>query len=200
MASINGPLLELVERTVDGLGYELVDLEREGRGLLRVTIDKKGNTSASGAPPLITVDDCEAVSHQLTHLFAVEDVDYDRLEVSSPGVDRPLKKSHDYVRFTGAEVQLQLLAPLNGRKRWRGTIAAVSGAAGAERIRLRPTPEEDAKEPVRRVGAVKKAGKASNKAGSRKTTAVEPPADVEFALADVDKARLVPVLDFRSKR
>ncbi len=123
-------------------------------------------------------------------------MDYDRLEVSSPGVDRPLKKSHDYVRFTGAEVQVQLLAPLNGRKRWRGTIAGVSGAAGAERIRLSPTPEEDAKEPVRRVGAVKKVGKTNKKAGHK----VEPPADVEFALADVDKARLVPVLDFRSKR
>lgn len=193
MASIKGPLLEVVERTVEGLGYEFVDLEREGRGLLRVTIDRKGNTSASGEPPLVTVDDCEKVSHQLTHLFAVEDVDYDRLEVSSPGVDRPLKKAHDYVRFAGAEVQVQLLAPLNGRKRWRGTIVGVSGAAGAERIRLSPTPEEDAKEPVRRVGAVKKVNK---KAGQQ----VAPPADVDFALADVDKARLVPVLDFRSKR
>jgi ribosome maturation factor RimP len=196
MASINGPLLELVERTVDGLGYELVDLEREGRGLLRVTIDKKGNTSASGEPPLITVDDCETVSHQLTHLFAVEDVDYDRLEVSSPGVDRPLKKAHDFVRFTGAEVQLQLLVPLNGRKRWRGTIAAIAGATGAERIRLRPTPEDETKEPVRRVGAVKKVSKVGKKAAPQG----EPPADVEFALADVEKARLVPVLDFRSKR
>lgn len=193
MVSIKGPLVDLVERTVDGLGYELVDLEREGRGLLRVTIDRKGNTSASGESPLVTLDDCEAVSHQLTHLFAVEDVDYDRLEVSSPGVDRPLKKAHEYRRFTGAEVQLQLLAPLNGRKRWRGTIAGVSGAAGVERIRLSPTPDEDAKEPVRRVGAVKKVNK---KAGQT----AAPPADVEFALADVDKARLVPVLDFRSKR
>jgi ribosome maturation factor RimP len=197
MVSIKGPLVDLVERTVDGLGYELVDLEREGRGLLRVTIDRKGNTSASGAPPLVTLDDCETVSHQLTHLFAVEDVDYDRLEVSSPGVDRPLKRAHEYQRFTGAEVQLQLLAPLNGRKRWRGTIAGVSGAAGAERIRLSPTPDEDAKEPVRRVGAVKKVNK---KAGQKSGAPTEPPADVEFALADVDKARLVPVLDFRSKR
>lgn len=193
MASVKGPLLGLVERTVEGLGYELVDLEREGRGLLRVTIDRQGNTSASGEPPLVTVEDCEKVSHQLTHLLAVEDVDYDRLEVSSPGVDRPLKKARDYQRFAGAEVQLQLLAPLAGRKRWRGMIAAVIGEAGAERICLSPIPDEDAKEPVRRVGAVKKVNKKVAPKG-------EPPANVEFALADVDKARLVPVLDFRSKR
>jgi len=183
----------LVERTVEGLGYELVDLEREGRGLLRVTIDRQGDTNAIGEPALVTVEDCEKVSHQLTHLFAVEDVDYDRLEVSSPGVDRPLKKARDYQRFAGAEVQLQLLAPLDGRKRWRGMIAAVIGEAGAERIRLRPIPDEDAKEPVRRVGAMKKANKRVAPKG-------EPPANVEFALADVEKARLVPVLDFRSKR
>lgn len=193
-----GPLVGVVERTVEGLGYELVDLEREGRGLLRVTIDRQGNTGAVDAAPLVTVDDCERVSHQLTHLFAVEDVDYDRLEVSSPGVDRPLKKARDYVRFAGAEVRVQLLAPLNGRKRWQGTIAAVTGEAGAERIRLTPVPEEDAKDAVRRVGAVKKASnKVSKKKAAEKAAPIE---DVEFALADVEKARLVPVLDFRSKR
>ncbi|MCA3224972.1 MAG: ribosome maturation factor RimP [Burkholderiales bacterium] len=194
MASVAGPLLAVVGRTVEGLGYELVDLEREGRGLLRVTIDRVGNTGAAAAAPLVTVDDCEKVSHQLTHLLAAENVDYERLEVSSPGVDRPLKKARDYERFAGAEVQVQLMAPLNGRKRWRGTIAAVSGAAGAERIRLRPTPEDEAREPVRRVSPVPK--KVNRKAGAQS----QPPADVEFALADVDRARLVPVLDFRSKR
>jgi ribosome maturation factor RimP len=192
VASVVGPLLGLVERTVEGLGYELVDLERAGRGLLRVTIDRPGNAAAADAPPLVTVDDCEKVSHQLTHLLAVEDVDYDRLEVSSPGVDRPLKTARDYARFCGAEVQLQLLVPLAGRKRWRGTIAAVTGAAGAELIRLSPTPDDQAREPVRRVAAVTKV--------SRKKAPQTPPPDVEFALADVQRARLVPVLDFRSKR
>ena len=80
-------VVKLVETTVNGLGYELVDFERSGRGLLRVFIDK---------PEGILVDDCQTVSNQLTRLFMVENVDYDRLEVSSPGLDRPLKKEADF--------------------------------------------------------------------------------------------------------
>ena len=99
--------VKLVETTVNGLGYELVDFERSGRGLLRVFIDK---------PEGIRVEDCEAVSNQLTRLFAVENVAYDRLEVSSPGLDRPLKKEADFVRFAGQKVQLKLRMPLAGRK------------------------------------------------------------------------------------
>ncbi len=87
----------------------------------------------------ITIDDCERVSHQLTHLFAVEDVVYERLEVGSPGVDRPLKKARDFVRFAGEEVRVQLFAPLDGRKRWQGRLLAVTGEAGAERISLAVT-------------------------------------------------------------
>lgn len=107
----------LVETTVNGLGYELVDFERSGRGLLRVFIDK---------PEGISVDDCQTVSNQLTRLFMVENVDYDRLEVSSPGLDRPLKKEADFVRFAGAKVQLKLRMPLAGRKNFVGVIGAVS--------------------------------------------------------------------------
>src|SRR5574340_456799 len=98
---------KLVETTVNGLGYELVDFERSGRGLLRVFIDK---------PEGIRVEDCEAVSHQLTRLFAVENVAYDRLEVSSPGLDRPLKKEADFVRFSRQKVQLKLRILLSGPK------------------------------------------------------------------------------------
>ncbi|OYV92911.1 MAG: ribosome maturation factor RimP, partial [Ferrovum sp. 37-45-19] len=100
-------VVKLVETTVSGLGYELVDLERSGRGLLRVLIDK---------PEGISVDDCQVVSNQLTRLFMVENVDYGRLEVSSPGLDRPLKKEADFVRFAGEKVQLRLRMPLAGRK------------------------------------------------------------------------------------
>src|SRR3989338_7315530 len=92
-------VVKLVEVTVNGLGYELVDFERSGRGLLRVFIDK---------PKGISVDDCQTVSNQLTRLFLVENVDYDRLEVSSPGLDRPLKKEADFVRFAGQKAQLKL--------------------------------------------------------------------------------------------
>jgi ribosome maturation factor RimP len=110
-------VVKLVETTVSGLGYELVDLERSGGGLLRVLIDK---------PDGISVEDCQVVSNQLTRLFMVENVDYDRLEVSSPGLDRPLKKEADFVRFAGEKVQLRLRMPLAGRKNFAGVIGAVN--------------------------------------------------------------------------
>jgi ribosome maturation factor RimP len=110
-------VVKLVETTVSGLGYELVDMERSGRGMLRVLIDK---------PEGISVEDCQVVSNQLTRLFMVENVDYERLEVSSPGLDRPLKKEEDFVRFTGEKVQLKLRMPLAGRKNFVGMIAGAS--------------------------------------------------------------------------
>ena len=100
-----GALTELVERTVEGLGYEFVELERLARGLVRVTID---TTNEGG----ITLDDCERVSDQLTHLFTVENVPYERLEVSSPGVERPLKRARDWERFAGELAYVELYAPL----------------------------------------------------------------------------------------
>lgn len=109
-------LARLVDVTVSGMGYELVDVERAGRGLIRVFLDK---------PEGITVDDCQKVSNQLTRLFLVENVDYDRLEVSSPGLDRPLKKETDFERFAGHKVQLKLRLPMSGRKNFAGVIGAV---------------------------------------------------------------------------
>lgn len=110
-------VVKLVETTVGGLGYELVDLERSGRGLLRVFIDK---------PEGISVDDCQLVSNQLTRLFMVENIDYDRLEISSPGLDRPLKKAADFIRFAGEKVQLKLRMPLAGRKSFVGVIGVLN--------------------------------------------------------------------------
>ena len=109
-------VVKLVETTVGGLGYELVDFERSGRGMLRVFIDR---------PEGISVEDCQTVSNQLTRLFMVENVDYDRLEVSSPGLDRPLKKEADFIRFAGEKVQLKLRMPMGGRKNFAGVIGAV---------------------------------------------------------------------------
>lgn len=106
----------LVETTVTGLGYELVDFEISGRGLMRVLLDQ-----AMG----ITVKDCELVSHQLTRLFAVEGVNYGRLEVSSPGLDRPIKKEADFIRFRGKKAQLKLRIPLAGRKNFIGILGSL---------------------------------------------------------------------------
>ena len=108
---------KLIETTVNGLGYELVDVERSGHGLLRVFVDKPGG---------ISVDDCQTVSNQLTRLFLVENVEYDRLEVSSPGLDRALKKEADFVRFAGREAQIKLRMPLAGRKNFTGVIGGLS--------------------------------------------------------------------------
>lgn len=110
-------VVKLIETTVGGLGYELVDVERAGRGLLRVFIDK---------PEGIAVEDCQVVSNQLTRLFTVENVDYDRLEVSSPGLDRALKKESDFVRFQGQKAQVKLRMPIATRKNFVGIIGALN--------------------------------------------------------------------------
>jgi ribosome maturation factor RimP len=113
----NMDVVKLVETTVNGLGYELVDVERSGRGLLRVFIDKLEG---------ISVDDCQVVSNQLTRLFLVENIDYDRLEISSPGLDRALKKVADFERFSGERAQIKLRMPMDGRKNFVGVIRGVS--------------------------------------------------------------------------
>lgn len=108
----------LLEKTVTGLGFEVVDVELpRGNGLIRVFID-----SASG----INVEDCAAVSNHLTRLFAVEEVDYGRLEISSPGLDRPLRRPDDFRRFEGQRAQLRMRVPLQGRKNFVGTLKGVS--------------------------------------------------------------------------
>ena len=105
----------IVERTVASLGYDPVDLERSSGGLLRVYIDQPAGDVA------ITVDDCEKVTRQLRYVLEVEGVDYTRLEVSSPGLDRPLRKPADWQRFAGSRIDLSLRAPLAGRRKWSGT-------------------------------------------------------------------------------
>jgi ribosome maturation factor RimP len=111
-------LHELLESTLAGLGYELVDLERSGHGkLLRVFIDK---------PDGVGVEDCVAVSGHLSRLFAVEDIDYDRLEISSPGLDRPLKKASDFIRFAGESAKLRLRVALQGQRNFVGILREVN--------------------------------------------------------------------------
>jgi ribosome maturation factor RimP len=113
-----------VEKTVSGLGYDLVDTERGARGLLRVTIDRH---PADPAGEFITVDDCEKVTRQLQHVLEVEGCAYERLEVSSPGLDRPLKKPSDYERFAGQKIELALKLPFKGRKKYSGTLERSEG-------------------------------------------------------------------------
>ena len=114
-----------IERTVTGLDYELVDVERSAAGLLRVTIDRiPGRSYPAGEAESVTVEDCERVTRQLQYVLEVEAVAYERLEVSSPGLDRPLKRPADYERFAGHEVNVTLKEAFKGRKNYRGQLMA----------------------------------------------------------------------------
>lgn len=156
-------LSALIEKTVTGMGYELVDFEQAARGLLRVYID----TLPEEDRPVM-VEDCEKVTHQLLHVLTVENANYERLEVSSPGLDRPLKKLGDYARFAGHEAIVKLRKPMPSaanRKSFQGVLHEPDG----ETLKL-------------------------------EIEGIEGPAMLEFSLADVDKARLVPKVDFRSRK
>ncbi len=184
MAEVTNDLYRTVERTVVGMGYRLVDVERLGAGLLRVSLDSENG---------VGLEDCERVSRQLTHLFAVEQVDYQRLEISSPGLDRRLRGADDFARFAGKEINLQLYAPsaaAGGRKRLRGRVLQVLGGMGEERLQVELIADETPAKGHRR-GAV-----------LRTSARTRAPAVgiIEVALKDIDKARLVPELDFRPAR
>ena len=116
-------LFDLIATTVSGLGYELVDIERAERGILRVFIDFPAAVADEKGP--ISVEDCATVSHQLSHVLTVENVDYERLEVSSPGLDRPLKSLADFERFAGRDASVKLKLPRDGRRRFEGRLAGI---------------------------------------------------------------------------
>jgi ribosome maturation factor RimP len=144
---------------------ESVDFEQAERGLLRVYIDL---TPENAQGNFIVVEDCEKVSHQLTHVLTVENVNYGRLEISSPGLDRPLRKLSDYARFAGQEAIIKLRLPMpemSNRKTFQGILHGPVG----ELLKL----EFEGNDGM---------------------------ATLDFTLADVDKARLVPKVDFRSRK
>jgi len=138
-------LQQIVEQTVTGLGYDLVEIERSAGGLLRITIDLPWQAPEEGAPELpegmapaqfVTVEDCEKVTRQLQFALEVDGVDYARLEVSSPGIDRLLRHEQDFIRFEGEMVDLTLKEPIGAaggekinanRKKFRGTLERAEG-------------------------------------------------------------------------
>lgn len=167
-----------VERTVTALGYEVVDCERSSHGLLRVFIDRVPGqvypgTEAEGeaGAGFVTVDDCERVTRQLQYALEVDGCDYARLEVSSPGLDRPLKKPTDFERFADSMVDLTLKQVFQGRKKYRGTLRLAQDlpAGGGGRFEL-----------------VFQDGKEDKVLG--------------FSLEEVREARLVPMLDFKGRK
>lgn len=185
-------LQQVVEQTVSGLGFDLVEIERSSGGLLRVTIDVPWQPPHPGEEVtperFITVDDCEAVTRQLQFALEVDAVDYQRLEVSSPGIDRPLRHEADLERFEGELVDITLKAPLGAaaagqvaanRKKFRGQLAR--GAAGGWRITWS---DEPAPKPGQRV--------------SRKRESA-PLQALDFAWDEVREARLAPVVNFKGR-
>jgi ribosome maturation factor RimP len=209
------PVQSVIERTVCGMGYDLVDVEQAGGGLLRVYIDVAGERAGRG--DTIRVEDCEQVSHQLSHVLTVEDVDYARLEVSSPGVDRPLKKLADFERFEGAEVSVRLRQPLKGRRNFSGVLVR-DDDAGRWALELSPPAQKDKAAKAGKVGTVGKTEKAAKGGKAAKGQAVTgvatkdsepvpvtPQEDPEagevvtrlsFTLDEIERARLVPTLKF----
>src|SRR5215208_5279591 len=115
-------LEKVVEPVVTGMGYELVDVQASNGGrLLRLFIDKPGG---------VGLQDCAAVSRQLSRVFEVEGIEYERLEVSSPGLDRPLRKGADFARFAGQKAEVRMRTPdATGRRRFVGVL---KGAADGQ--------------------------------------------------------------------
>lgn len=107
----------LIETTVVGLGYELVDVEMSPRGrTIRVFVDLPDDVKG------IDVEDCAKVSNQLSRVFEVENIDFDHLEISSPGLDRVVKKAADFERFAGQDIQIKVRIPQGGRRNFQGEL------------------------------------------------------------------------------
>ena len=185
-------LQETIEQTVIGLGYDLVEIERTAGGLLRVTIDMP---YLPGAEQFINAEDCEKVTRQLQFVLEVEGTEYARLEVSSPGIDRPLRNEKDFERFAGELIDITLKAPI-------GVAASAGSMVSANRKKFR--------------GSLERAEPVNGKAGWQIVWSDEPPPKpgqkvskkklpaplqaLGFTLDEVQQARLAPVVDFKGRK
>lgn len=194
-------LQTIVSQTVVGLGYALVEIERSAGGLLRVTIDHPWAPDVNGGQEeiLIAVEDCERVTRQLQYVLEVENVDYTRLEVASPGIDRPLQTEADFERFQGEIIDITFKVAIGSevaakgveqgaeavnanRKKFRGTLS--KSESGGWQVEL----ENEAAKPL------KPGAKVSKKRLEAPTTAVG------FTLDELRDARLAPIVDFKGRR
>ncbi len=189
---------ETIEQTVTGLGYDLVEIERTAGGLLRVTIDMP---YVAQAEQFINAEDCEKVTRQLQFVLEVDAAAYSRLEVSSPGIDRPLRSEKDFERFAGELIDITLKAPIGiaatagttisaNQKKFRGTLehaesvesAASGSAAGTWQI----------------VWSDQPAAKPGQKINKKRVPA--PLQALGFTLDEIAQARLAPVVDFKGRK
>jgi ribosome maturation factor RimP len=184
-------LQQIVEETVAGLGYELVEIERSAGGLLRITIENPWQEGVDRFEiPFVTVEDCEKVNRQLLFALEVDGVEYRRLEVSSPGIDRPLKNDRDLARFEDELIDITLKAPIGEaaaglvnatRKKFRGTLEKAEAGEGWQ-IVWSDAPEPKPGAPV-----------------SKKRLPV-PMQVLGFTLDELREARLAPVVDFKGRK
>lgn len=188
-------LKEIVEQTVAGLGYDLVEIERSAAGLLRITIDLPWSVPAGDAPAaaqFVTVEDCEKVTRQLLFALEVDGVEFKRLEVSSPGIDRPLRHEKDFERFVGQVIDVTLKAPIGGaagtlvnasRKKFRGTLERVQGEGGVGGWQI--------------VWSDAPVVKPGQKVSKKRLPA--PLQALGFTLDELKEARLAPIVSFKGR-
>ena len=185
-------LQETIEQTVTGLGYELVEIERTSGGLLRVTIDMP---YVFDAEQFINAEDCEKVTRQLQFVLEVEGAEYARLEVSSPGIDRPLRNEKDFERFAGELVDITLKAAIGvaatagssisaSRKKFRGTLERAELLGGQSGWQI-VWSDEPAVKPGQKIS---------------KNRIPAPLQALGFTLDEILQARLAPVVDFKGRR
>lgn len=158
-------LFTLTKQALAGTDIELIDVDRAALGVLRITIDH---------PQGVAIEHCEQVSRQLTHLYEVENIDYRRLEVGSPGVDRPLRQVADFVRFMGERIEVKLKQAIDGQKIFVGKLGQANEVTvSGEGVQTFTVEFEVKKNDVRLV---------------------------PFTFNDVERAKLNPVLDFKGKK
>lgn len=179
-------LQDIVEQTVTGLGYDLVEIERSAGGLLRITIDLPWDPKLE---QFVTVEDCEKVTRQLQFALEVEEAAYKRLEVSSPGIDRPLRGEKDFERFAGEVVDITLKAPMG---------AAAAGQVSATRKKFRGTLERVAAGSWQIVWSDEPAAKPGAKVSKKRAPA--PVHALGFVLNELKEARLAPIVDFKGRK
>lgn len=188
-------LQDIVQQVVGGLGYDLVEIERSAGGLLRITIDLVWTAPSADAPAVeqfVTVEDCEKVTRQLQFALEVDGIEYKRLEVSSPGIDRPLRHTQDFQRFVGAVIDITLKAPMGAagqgqvhasRKKFRGTLEQVTAADGSLGWQI-VWSDAPAAKPGQKISK-KRAAPALQALG--------------FSLDELRDARLAPIVNFKGR-
>lgn len=187
-------LQQVVEQIVTGLGYDLVEIERSAGGLLRVTIDLPWVQPAADAPQpvveqFVTVEDCEKVTRQLQFALEVDGVEYKRLEVSSPGIDRPLRHEQDFVRFEGSVIDVTLKARIG--------VAAAAGQVNATRKKFRGTLERAEAGGWQIVWSDEPPVKPGQRVSKKRVPA--PLQALGFTLDEVRDVRLAPIVDFKGR-